>query len=112
MSNMKYLEYLSKDITGETNILVAEDAMSILYCRYDDEVNTVYLSCLQVREQVRHRGRAKEVLYKAEKWANKMGAENISLECNKDIVQFFQKMGYEVTYQDHISVFMTKKPLQ
>lgn len=106
---MKYIKYKSKDVAGATNILVAEDAKSILYCSYDNQENEVYLSCLHVHIKYRYCGRAKDIMYEAENWAYEKGADCIRLECHKDLVPFYQKMGYEVTYESDILTSMMKK---
>lgn len=105
---MNYLNYVTSDFLGETNIIVAEDAKSVIYLRYDNEMGEVYLSNLGVLEEVRKQGRGTDIMRVAEEWAIGHEAINIGIESPHELVPFFEKFGYKESYSDSRSVYMRK----
>lgn len=106
---MEYFNYLFSDIVGTTNIIVAPDGKSVIYCRYDKQMEEVCLMCLGVQEDAQKQGRGTAMIREAEKWAYEYGAIEISIECQHDLVPFFERLGYNETYSDYCSTFMRKK---
>lgn len=71
---------------------INKEIVGVVLISYNGRIG--YMCRLAVKKKFQRRGMAKELIKNAEKKLQQIGAKQIFLYCQKDLIPFYQKAGY------------------